>query len=327
MARRYRFHHVDVFTDRAFAGNPLVVFPEGDDLSDVEMQRIAQETNLSETCFVQRPTPAGEAAAATYRLRIFAPTFEMPFAGHPSVGAAWVLAHEGRFPLKEPLTQVRMEVVIGVLPLDIEVAGGQPRTVTLTQGRPQLGPTLDEAQVASVAEALGVPADALGWETPDGRRVDPPMAGPRVVSTGVPYLVVPFRRREAMSAVPSTQGIAAADLVRGLGAEAPLLVAPGNAGAVPDAAVHARLLDVSVGAGFIEDPATGSAAGPLAVHVARMNGATRGTFRVVIEQGVEVGRPSRLVAEVDHDAAGEPVAARVSGGVAPVFEGVLTLPG
>ncbi|HET7678422.1 MAG TPA: PhzF family phenazine biosynthesis protein [Candidatus Limnocylindrales bacterium] len=355
MSRRYRFRTVDVFTERPFAGNPLAVFPEADGLSDAEMQRIAQEMNLSETTFVLPPSEAGRSAGADYRMRIFTPAFEMPFAGHPSIGTAWVLLDEGRFPLTPPRTTVRQEVAIGVLALEIEVQEGGPGMemslggpgmVTLTQGRPKLGPLLSTAEVAATAEALGVPEAALGWTLPDGFEL--PAAGavaggsavagesagasanrasPRVVSTGVPYLVVPFRRREVQAAVPSTQGVDAAGLVARLGASALYLFAPGSSGAVADAAVNARLLDVSVEAGFIEDPATGSAAGPLAVHLARILGATEGTFRVVIEQGVAVGRPSRLIAEADHDAAGQPVAARVAGGVVPISEGVLTLPG
>src|SRR5918999_3448257 len=96
MARRLRFRQVDVFTDRPLAGNPLAVFPETEGLSDAEMQAVAREMNLSETTFVLPPTDEGRAAGAAYRMRIFTPARELPFAGHPSIGTAWLQADEGR---------------------------------------------------------------------------------------------------------------------------------------------------------------------------------------------------------------------------------------
>src|SRR5918992_1262622 len=96
MARRLRFRQVDVFTDRPLAGNPLAIFPEAEGLSDAEMQSLAREMNLSETTFVLPPTDEGRAAGADYRMRIFTPTRELPFAGHPAIGTAWLQAEEGR---------------------------------------------------------------------------------------------------------------------------------------------------------------------------------------------------------------------------------------
>src|ERR671915_279405 len=96
MARRLRFRQVDVFTDRPLAGNPLAIFPEAEGLSDAEMQSLAREMNLSETTFVLPPTDEGRAAGADYRMRIFTPARELPFAGHPTIGTAWLQADEGR---------------------------------------------------------------------------------------------------------------------------------------------------------------------------------------------------------------------------------------
>ena len=105
--REYRFHHVDVFADGPLAGNPLAVFPEGDGLSDAEMQAIARELHLSETTFV---LPSTDPVAA-YRVRIFTPARELPFAGHPIVGTAWVMAREGKVPLQTPRTELFQQVL------------------------------------------------------------------------------------------------------------------------------------------------------------------------------------------------------------------------
>ncbi|HXR27072.1 MAG TPA: PhzF family phenazine biosynthesis protein, partial [Candidatus Baltobacteraceae bacterium] len=201
MVRRYRFRQVDVFTDRPFAGNPLAVFPAAEGLSDGEMQAIAREMNLSETTFVLPVTAAGRAEGATYRMRIFTPGVELPFAGHPSIGTAWVLADERAFPLTEPVTDVRQEIPIGVLPLAIAVADGRPGVVTMTQGAPELRAALPPAELAGLAEALGVAVDALGWTDADGTVHDTGRVPPRVVTTGLPYLVVPFRDRAVLAGV------------------------------------------------------------------------------------------------------------------------------
>src|SRR5918992_3739585 len=127
MARRLRFRQVDVFTDRPLAGNPLAVFLEAEGLGDTEMQALAREMNLSETTFVLPPTDEGRAAGANYRMRIFTPARELPFAGHPSIGTAWVQADEGRLGLpRDGVTEIRQELLAGVLPLSIETRDGHP---------------------------------------------------------------------------------------------------------------------------------------------------------------------------------------------------------
>jgi trans-2,3-dihydro-3-hydroxyanthranilate isomerase len=139
VSRSFRYRQVDVFTDTPLRGNPLAVFPEAEGLSDTEMQAIAREMNLSESAFVLPATDEGKAHGADYRLRIFTPGMELPFAGHPSIGTAWVLATDGRFDLRPPRTEVRQELPIGVLPVSLAVgkkSGGQPTIgeVTMTQG-------------------------------------------------------------------------------------------------------------------------------------------------------------------------------------------------
>src|SRR3990170_4487487 len=133
--RSYDFWRVDVFAARPLEGNPLAVFPRAAGLSDDEMLAIAREMNISETTFVVPPTSAG----ANYRNRIFTPGGELPFAGHPSLGTAYVAAMEGLVPLGEGTVTVHQEVKIGVLPLELHSRGGVVDRVVMTQGEPSVG--------------------------------------------------------------------------------------------------------------------------------------------------------------------------------------------
>jgi trans-2,3-dihydro-3-hydroxyanthranilate isomerase len=323
VSRHYRFRQVDVFTDRPLHGNPLAVFPDGQGLSDAEMQAIAREMNLSETTFVLPPTDEGRRQRADYRLRIFMPGAELPFAGHPSIGTAWVLADEGRFALHAPQTEVRQELAIGVLSLflHVEHSGGSPQVseVTMAQAGPEVLHRLGADEVADLASSLAMSGDELRWPAANERA-----ALPAVISTGLPYLVVPMPSVDRLSGVTHEQGVAAARLAARYGSDSVALVAAGNSGAVPDADLHVRMM-VEPRTGIVEDPATGSAAGPICVFVGLAAGRHDQTQRVVIEQGVEVGRPSRLLAEVDFAADGRPTAVRVSGATVAIAEGWLTL--
>ncbi len=334
VTRRYRFRHVDVFTDRPFLGNPLAVFPEADGLSDAEMQALARELNLSETSFVLPPTDEGRAAGADYRMRIFTPGSEIPFAGHPSIGTAWVLADEGRFSLTPGRTEIRQEVAIGVLPLSLEIqpAAGvaddadKPRLgeITMTQGPPELTRRLTPDEIDELCEALEVNQAQLGWRAADGRPVSVSQAPPAVASTGLPFLVVPFRDPRMVADLDEERSDEVGRVAEYYDCESAALIAPGSSGLVADADVHARVFVrplLAIG----EDAATGSAAGPVAVYLGRLAGARSTTHRVVIEQGVEMGRVSRLVAEVDFDANRQPREVRVSGTTVPILEGWVTL--
>ncbi len=330
MTRRFRFRQVDVFTDRPLAGNPLAVFPEADDLSDDEMQALAREMNVSETVFVLSPTPQGAAEGAAYRLRIFTPGMELPFAGHPSVGTAWLLATEGRFPVQAPVTTVHQELPIGVLPLSIAVGAGDPPVigdVTMTHDVPERYHDLDDDETEELAEALEVAASEIGWPAiarTRGRGRGLP-ATPAVISTGLPHLIIPFRDRAVMMDVDHERRAYVAELTDAYDCDSAALVAPGSSGAIAGAEVSVRLFD-SASMRIEADPATGAAAGPIAVYLGQVAGCRDMTFRVVVEQGAELGRPSRLVAEADFDDHGRAVAARVAGSTVPVIEGWVTLP-
>ncbi len=332
MSRRFRFRTVDVFTDRPFHGNPLAVFPEADGLTDSEMQDIAREMNLSETSFVLTPTEGGRAKGADYRVRFFTPGLELPFAGHPSIGTAWVLADEGRFRLEPPETKVRQELPIGVLPLTLRLRDAPAGTseedarqaigeVTMTQGATELLQHLDEDQVNEICEALEVARDSIGWPGADGDQD----VIPAVISTGLAHLVIPLRDRALMDDIDRDRTDQLAEMCEELGVVSAAIVAPGGSGEIPDADASVRIFDSSE-MRIDVDPATGAAAGPIAVLLGQAEGMRGGTFRVVLEQGVEIGRPSRLVAEVDFTPDGRAAEVRVAGTAVPVMEGWLTLP-
>ena len=319
-----------MFTDRPLAGNPLAVFPEADGLSDAEMQAIASELHLSETTFVLPPTEAGSARGAAYRMRIFTPALELPVAGHPSIGTCWVLADEGTVALSGPITEVRQEVAIGVLPLRVaSVANGAgglgPGDITMVQDHPEIGEEIPPDELDILGPALEVAPRYLGWRDADGRVTKVSEARPTVVSCGLPFLVVPFRDIAMLSDLDTDRADEVGRIAGEYGCDSAALIAAGNSGAIPDATVHARIF-TDPRRGISEDPATGSAAGPIAVYLGRLAGCRSEIYRVVIEQGIEIGRPSRLVAEVDFDDSGWPTAARVSGSTVAVIEGWLELP-
>jgi trans-2,3-dihydro-3-hydroxyanthranilate isomerase len=178
VVRRVRFIQVDVFTRKPFGGNPLAVFHQAEGLSAEEMQQLAQEMNLSESTFVL----PSQAPGADFKVRIFTPTSELPFAGHPVVGTHWALAHLGRVDLREPVTKVCFELGVGVLPADLHVAGGRVERVVMTQDRPSFHAVLED--VGELAAGLGLSPEAI---SDTGLPV-------QVVSPGIPQMMVPVRR-------------------------------------------------------------------------------------------------------------------------------------
>jgi trans-2,3-dihydro-3-hydroxyanthranilate isomerase len=239
-------------------------------------------------------------------MRIFTPAREIPFAGHPSVGTAYVMASAGRFRLHEPVTRIFQQVGIGTLPLDIEVSGGKPGRVIMTQGQPTFGGVVRD--LTPVAEALGVDAGALA-------RTNLPV---QVVSTGLGHLMVPLADLDTVGKLqPNVTRLDA--LLRdcgALGCFAFCLQAT-----APDTFAHARMF--APGAGVPEDPATGSAAGPLGAYLAVHGVLLKTQTAFVLEQGIEMGRPSRLWVEVIRDAAGMPTTVRVGGTTVPVIRGTI----
>lgn len=150
--RRLQFYQADVFTDEPFGGNPVAVFPDAEGLSDVELQQIAREMNLSETVFVFPPTDP----AAVVKIRIFTPTQEIPFAGHPVIGTFFVLGTLKRLALKEPVTTVMQECNLGLFPVEIHARSGVVERVVMSQPTPQFLDVIDEPEALfSIARSLG----------------------------------------------------------------------------------------------------------------------------------------------------------------------------
>ena len=310
--QEYRFVQVDVFTDAPFGGNPLAVFPEAEGLTTGDMHRLAQEMNLSETTFVLPP----QAPDADFKVRIFTPAAELPFAGHPVVGTHWVLAHLGRVDLREPVTQVRFELGVGVLPADLHVADGRVERVVMTQDRPTFHAVIED--VTELAAGLGLAPEAItatGWPV-------------EVVSTGLPQMMVPVRSlAEVQGLDPGQLNTAALNRVcHAAGTECVMVFTfeteRPTAKPWAEAAVHVRLFAPLLG--VPEDPATGSANGALGAYLVhhRAVPVTAPTTFIVSEQGAEINRPSTLYVEVD--SAGEKITAvRVGGQVVPVIEGVV----
>ena len=277
---------LDVFTHVPLAGNGLGVVHDADGLDEQTMLAFARETRLSETAFVQAPGAAG----ADYRNRIFMTSGEIPFAGHPSLGAAVAV---GR---RRGLAGARLvqQTGAGLQAVEVELDGDRARA-SMLQEPAAFGPQVDPAGPLA-AVGLG-PEEAVA------------ALAPQVVSTGLTHLLVPVGDEGALGgAAPDHPAIDA--LLRPLGAVCLYLVWIDPAGG----RARARSFLRSAAEGG-EDPATGSAAGPLCAYLAER----RGHERVDIVQGVEMGRPSRLWAAVEDDRV------RVGGGVVAVIDGTLRL--
>lgn len=292
------FYLVDVFTSKPFSGNPLAVVPDADDLSTELMRRIAGEFNQTETTFVLTPTRPD----ADWRLRSFTAVGTEVFGvGHNALGAWWWLAISGRLTLDAPTRTFTQEIDGRALPVEVRSERGRVTAVSVAQADPIFGAVVGEVSPLATALDLG---DA---ELSVGR------LQAQVVSTGVPHLLVPVRDLGALGrARPKPEPLAS--YLRSIGAQGCYLFCLDPLD--PDAPAQARFFGPNVG--IAEEPATGSAAGPLAAYlVARELASERRP--VVIEQGSAMGRPSRIEVRVSGGGV------RVSGNAVLVVEGRLRL--
>jgi trans-2,3-dihydro-3-hydroxyanthranilate isomerase len=311
--RSYRLFQLDVFTDQALAGNPLAVFPEAEGLTDEEMLKIAREMNLSETVFV---LPSNDNKALR-RLRIYTPTREIPFAGHPVVGTWNALAREGVVNLPESGTgwvRIHHEIGIGVLPVDLEFKDGEILQVVMTQGRFEIVDEIDDRHdQAELARVIGHDTDAIDETLPI-----------QIISTGLPFLAVPVRSLSDLRRC-RVNGGALAELYTRLGATG-CLVFTRETIEVGDARAHARMF--APADNIPEDPATGSACGALGGYLIHHHAISvepqDGVSRFVIEQGDFINRPSRLNLEVN-GGIGKVEEVRVGGSSVVVMRGELLL--
>jgi trans-2,3-dihydro-3-hydroxyanthranilate isomerase len=297
----------DVFTDRPFTGNPLLVVPDARRLATAQMQAIAREINYSESTFVLPPKDASHA----YLQRTFVPVREIPYAGHPTVGTAVVMAALGKVASGAPdgVHPITIEVGFGPLGLELLKRDGRVSRVRMEQGRPEWKePVTGDDMKGKIAAALGVPFDALHPSLP-----------PQAVGTGNTFLIVPLLSVEAVSSAVADTRILN-HLEKALDVLGLFFFSfDASSGG---SRVRARMF--APGSGVLEDPATGSAAGPvgvyLALHGAVPGGVADGRGRFTIDQGVEMGRASELGVTVLVEN-GRPSGVRVEGGAVLMMRG------
>jgi trans-2,3-dihydro-3-hydroxyanthranilate isomerase len=296
--RRYSFVQLDVFTARPLEGNPLAVFTDGRGLSDGEMQALAREMNLSETTYVL-PRDGGVERERGVRVRIFTPEEELPFAGHPTLGTAMVLRAsrpDGGFP-----DSVALDLNVGKIPVEFHEDSGGQVFGEMRQRDPEFGNVHSPEEIARVT---GFSVDELDRRVPI-----------QTVSTGVPFAMIPLRGLAPMRRLRLDMAKVAEYVSK---CDAKFLYFITRETEDPAARLHARMI-FSNG----EDPATGSAAGCAAAWMVRY-GIARPDESAVIEQGIEVRRPSRIFVRASVD--GERVNnIRVGGYAVEVLRGEVRL--
>jgi trans-2,3-dihydro-3-hydroxyanthranilate isomerase len=290
-----KFIIADVFTQQRFGGNQLAVFTDGTGLDTATMQDIAREMHFSETTFLLPPERGGD-----FRLRIFTPEVELPFAGHPLVGTGFVIVSEQMKQWSRPFTSVTLETGVGPILVEVRTEHDVAGHTTMTQPLPVVKGTLPD--IAALARALSIDASEI-------ERTGLPV---EVFYNGITVMIVPVASREAIEAI-KVDANALAGISRKMGAETVLTFTRETV--EPGSAAHCRVF--APAAGVIEDAATGSANGPLGYYMVRHRVVeVKAVTQILSEQGFEMKRPSLLHIEVDVDPSTEDVAAvRVGGGV------------
>ena len=300
MSRDYAIY--DVFTATPLEGNPLAVVFDADDLSDTEMARIAGEFNLSETIFLRSPDNEAHSAKA----RIFTPKSELPFAGHPTVGAAIAMV-ERRGGLAGDGRIITLEETVGLVRCVVNDDDG---THFAEFDVPKLPVAADhDIEKDEIAAALGLPPSEIGFEN----------HVPTIYSAGVPFLCVPIHNLDSIGrASTNTAGWTDFSSRRGIGE----VYVYTRDTVRHDASFHVRLF--APGLGIAEDPATGGAAAAFAGAVMQFDTPHDGSHAILLEQGVEMGRPSALRLELEVENR-ELTKARLGGHAVKIAEGRLLL--
>lgn len=263
------FFQIDAFTDRPLYGNPAAVVFDADDIPAELMQKIAREMNLSETVFILKPTTT----EADYRVRIFTPQNELPFAGHPTIAAAHSILT--RITEKADVNLLRQECGIGIVPIEVAQTASGGRLLSMTQGKP----SYQEAELSreKVAEMLGCAVTDFA-NTPF-----------QIVSTGVPWLIVELTQPEAISALSPDHGLIAREckVIKGVGMT--VFTECGD-----NSETRIRVRTFAPGEGVLEDPVCGSGNGSVAAFIAlhKHSQETSGSYQA--EQGVEINRDGRV---------------------------------
>lgn len=260
------FYIVDVFAIDKYTGNQLAVFPDVGDLTPTEMQQIAKEINFSESTFITGPPKQG-----SYPVKIFTPAVELPFAGHPTLGTAWVIQHR----LGRVVNKVELQYTAGQIPVSFNYEQNQPTVLWMQQKSAEFLGNLHPTQLAAVLQ------------------IDPTDIDPRYpiaqVSTGLPFIIVPLTSlaavQKAQLQIPNYY-----QLIEGLAAQSILIFCPQTLH--PENQLHVRVFTHALG--IPEDPATGSANGCLAAYLVHYSYQGHTSIDWQVEQGYEVDRPSQL---------------------------------
>ena len=287
---RLEFQQLDVFTTRPLEGNPLAVFPDARALADEQMQAIAREMNLSETTFIF-PREAVRERENGVRVRIFTPTEELPFAGHPTLGTAFALRGKSQEAI------IRLELNVGTVPVRFEDPPASPAFGEMTQPEPDFREIHNPEKIAEVA---GIAREDIDSQLPI-----------QTVSTGVPFTILPLRSLAAATRLAVNQARACAYLEA---ANSRFFYYVSRETVDPAARLHARMMFAGG-----EDPATGSAAGCAAAWMVE-HGVAQPEERVLIEQGLEIRRPSRIFVRASRRD-DRVVNVRVGGNVVEVLRG------
>jgi trans-2,3-dihydro-3-hydroxyanthranilate isomerase len=294
MNNNKRFVIADVFTETRFSGNQLAVFTDGSGLDDATMQNIAREMNYSETTFLFPPESGGD-----YRVRIFTPNRELPFAGHPLVGSAFVIVAERMKRWDQPQTRVTLETGVGPVPVLVQTGAGVPGRATMTQPMPVVQDAYSD--VAKLANALSL----------DKSLIEKTGVPVEIIFNGIATIIVPVGNRAAIENIKIDSN-ALARISNEAGASTVLVFALDPV--LPGSTVHCRVF--APAAGVHEDAATGSANGPLGFYLARHKLVDLQSITpIVSEQGFEMNRPSLLYIGLDVDSSGTVAEVRVGGGV------------
>ena len=301
---KFRFITTDVFTARPFTGNQLAVVTDARGIPEDSLLAIAREFNYSETTFVYPPDNAAHAR----RVRIFTPGAEVPFAGHPTIGTAVVLARIGEIPLTGDETRVVLEEGVGPVPVVVRARDGVATSAQLSVARlPEIGPPPPAR--TTLAEMLSLePSQLLGGPN-----------GPQAVSCGLPFLIVPVKDRAAVAAAKVRMDVWERTLSRYW---APDVMVVARDPELEGSHLRARVF--VPGLSVPEDPATGSCAAALAGYLAARETAPNGSFHWVMEQGFEMGRPSILELEAEKRD-GAVVAVHVAGDAVLVSDGMMEI--
>jgi trans-2,3-dihydro-3-hydroxyanthranilate isomerase len=302
-----KFIIADVFTQKQFGGNQLAVFTDGTGLDTETMQNIAREMNYSETTFILPPE-----AGSDFRLRIFTPAEELPFAGHPLVGSGYVIVSEKMKNWSEPITSVKIETGVGEIIVNVETLNGNAGFSQMTQPLPVV--KSEWTDIARLAKALSL-------EASDIKTTNLPV---QLLFNGIPVLMIPVASLKAVESIKvDVNALEAISLEVG----AKTVMAFTTETVAPTSTAHCRVFAPIEG--IIEDAATGSANGPLGFYMVHHKLVkSEATTRIISEQGYEMRRPSIINIEIDvDDLSNQVTGVRVGGGVVLSGEGIIHIQG